>query len=191
MRFPRICLWSSLGLFAIFLLAPAILFPAAVGNTLGRWFRPMADITRYTFVVMTDLPGELMVPHGESFPVACGVTAASRWQWQPQAAKCRFERQPRLTSPIVNGQAHFKLPGQTKPGNLVVRAGDDIRNIPIKPVYRPEITALAAEINLPSYLGYPICTNRVEGGRLELLADSQFRLFGTASRALRSATLRG
>ncbi|MFC1497646.1 hypothetical protein ACFLS1_04110 [Verrucomicrobiota bacterium] len=165
-----------------------LLFPEAGRNTLIRWIRPFSTIERYTFVSIENMPDEQIVPHGEDFEICCQLTKWSRWR--PENASCRMENQPGITARIVSGKAVFRIPGQTAPGILAIRIGDATKNMLVKPVFRPELIQMNAQITLPSYLQRPAQIMPVKNGRAEFLEGSKVLLVGTISRALESAVMK-
>src|SRR5262245_6875159 len=60
--------------------APFVFVPKAATNALARWLAPWAKIERYTFASLEQLPRELIVPHGETFEIACGLKPDSAWK---------------------------------------------------------------------------------------------------------------
>jgi len=186
-RNPRTCAVLA-SVLAVLIAVPFLLFPEAGCNTALRWAKPFAPVERYTFVSIEDLPREQIVPHGESFELACRLAPGSRWR--PERATCRIAEQPEVEAAIENGVAVFRVPGQTAPGLLVLRIGDVTRRILVKPVFRPELRTLTAEVALPDYLERDAETVAIEGGRIRLLEGSTAAFAGAVSRALRSATMR-
>src|SRR5204862_7281628 len=64
------------------------------------------------------------------------------------------------------------------------------RDIAIRPLHRPEMKELAAIVDLPSYLGYPVATQPIQGGSAEFLEGSSVSFAGKTSRALKEATMK-
>ena len=173
------------------LLAVAVLAgltnPAAGLNALRRFLHPVTSIPRYTFVQLEGLWGRRIVPYGEAFDVDCRVKDTSRW-W-PDRARARMGSQPPIAAEAVAGSYRFHVPGQTKPGVLSVRVGDASEQLNILPSFRPDLTALQARLELPDYLGYPVSTQNVQNGALDLPEGSRGTLIGRVSRPLARATL--
>lgn len=165
--------------------APFVFVPKAAVNALARWAMPWAQIERYTFASLEALPPELVVPHGEAFEIACGLKADSAWK--PATASARLNRTEPQQARLEQGRAVFKLTGQTQTGVLAVRVGDATRDIAIRPLHRPEMKELAARVELPTYLGYPLATVPIQGTTAEFLEGSSVRFSGKTSRALKEA----
>lgn len=171
------------------LAAAAVIVPQVASNAFRRWFNPASPVPRFTFVRLSDLPGELVVPHGEPFEVRCRVESGS-W-FHPTRAAGRIGNQPRLDVAVENGHAVFRVPGQTQPDELRLRVGDNTRNIRVEPMHRPELAALRLAIQYPAYLSLAGSTQNLDSSRQTVLDSATVRIMGHASRALGSATLKG
>ena len=169
--------------------ALAIATPEAGWNALMRWFRPAANIERYTFVTIGALPDHLVVAQGEPFELAVGLAPNS--YWRPQAARSHFEGLPSIETPVRGGIATFQLPGQTQQRLLWISLGDVTRSIRIQPAVRPDLRQIRVRLDLPSYLQYPPQEQSIEGGSLAFLPGTSAVLTGEAVRNLASATLDG
>ena len=86
----------------------------------------MADVERYTFVSLEDLPDKWVVAHGESFVIPVTVSESTRRM--PRNGSAKLENQPRIEVPVNNGNAIFEIPGQTREGSLTIN-GDASRKI--------------------------------------------------------------
>ena len=161
------------------------LAPAAGWNALQRWAAPVAGIQRYTFIALENLPAQLVVAHGEPFELVAKVNYRSFWK--PASASGRFELQTKLSAPVQNGQVKLTLPGQTQNGSLRVRLGDASHVIAVKPLHRPALKQLAANVTLPAYLQYPPTNQVVQNATLAVLEGSRVTLNGSATRPLASA----
>lgn len=168
--------------------APFVFAPQAAKNALARWLQPWAQIDRYTFASLEDMPAELVVAHGEAFEIACGLKEES--VWRPRKATARLNAAEAKVDLDKNGRVVFRIAGQTQNGTLVVRVGDATRDIGIRPLHRPEMKELAANVEMPGYLGYPATTVAIQGSRAEFLEGSKVRFAGKTSRALQSATMK-
>ncbi|MCX6997658.1 MAG: hypothetical protein NTV49_11370 [Kiritimatiellaeota bacterium] len=71
--------------------------------------------------------------------------------------------------------------------NVSVRAGDFIKSMRIRPLFRPELLRLQAHIVWPDYLQRPASTEILSNGRLALLYGARVSFAGRANRALGSA----
>ncbi|MDB6152359.1 MAG: hypothetical protein JWL90_812 [Chthoniobacteraceae bacterium] len=173
---------------AAFMLAPFLFAPRAAVNAIARWVMPWAQIERYTFAGLESLPKELVVPHGEAFEIACGLKADSAWK--PDSATARLNRSEPMQAKLEKGRALFHLAGQTHDGTLSVRLGDATRDVAIRPMHRPEIKELSAQVELPAYLGYPASTTPIQGSSAEFLEGSNVRFSAKTSRPLKEASMK-
>jgi len=160
----------------------AAMAPEAAWSTLRRLWRPMSPLPRYTFSRLVDLPEQLIVPSGEPFEIACRLDASSRWH--PAHAVGAVAGQATIRAAFENGATVFRVPGQTEPATIVIRAGDDSAAVRIEPALRPELESLLVSARLPAYLDRGTVTNRVVNGTAEILEGSAVTFVGTASRAL-------
>jgi hypothetical protein len=176
------------GLLAALTAAPFVFVPKAATNALVRWFVPWAQIERYTFASLEALPAELVVPHGEAFEIACGLKADSAWK--PNHATARLNRLEAQDAKLQEGRAVFHITGQTANGTVALRVGDATREIAIRPMHRPEMKELTAQVELPAYLGYPAANVPIPGSSAEFLEGSNVRFSGKTSRALQAATMK-
>jgi hypothetical protein len=176
------------GILALVAATPFVFTPAAAKNALSRWIAPWAAIERYTFADLDALPRELIVPHGEPFEIACGLTQDS--VWKPANATARLNDSEPLRASLQQGRALFRFPGQTRDGALTIRAGDASRDVTIRPMHRPEMKELTATIQFPAYLGYPDLTLPIQGGSAEFLEGSHVHFEGKISRTLQFASMR-
>lgn len=164
-------------------------FPQAGRNALLRWMNPLAEVERFTFVRIEDMPAELIVAHGEPFEIACIVKRGSRWT--PVRAVCRVDNQPRIEAKVRGARALFRVPGQTQPAALTLRIGDVARSMRILPEHRPALLSLEARVHLPTYLRRGALTTPVQAGLLRVTEGSEVELEGRANRELASASMRG
>ena len=145
---------------------------------------------RYTFAAVEPLPAEIVVPHGEPFRVAVRLAADSLWH--PRQGRVQLEAQQPVLSPLQDGGYQFELPALITEGRLQVRIGDARQVVRIKPMLRPELTSIVAEVTLPAYLGQPNpLTKDVRGGAVALVKGSRARFAATASRKLSAASVDG
>ncbi|HVT28966.1 MAG TPA: hypothetical protein VHE81_13205 [Lacipirellulaceae bacterium] len=168
----------------------AILVPAAAGNAFARLARPWSGTPRYTFAALEPLPNELVVAHGEAFPISAKLTQSSLWH--PSHATARLASQQPITADLAHGGYHFTFPAQIESGNLRLRVGDATFNIDIQPKLRPELTKITAKVRLPDYLGHPgIEECDVRGGTVALVKGSRVSFAPTVNRPLHSAQANG
>lgn len=181
------------GLAAVSLVATAllaVLFSAATGNAWARFLAPWSNTPRYTFAALEPLPHEIVVAHGEPFQV--DVQLAPGALWRPPLGRARLDKQQPVESPLQNGAYRFQLPPRIAAGRLHVSVGDWEEMVRIKPVVRPELRSIVAEITLPDYLGRPRpLTEDVRGGAVSLVKGSRAAFVATASRTLSAAEIDG
>jgi len=183
--------WGSLAVvFGATVVALGVAFPAATANAWQRFLAPWAETPRYTFAAVKSLHSEIVVPHGEPFQVDVNLEEGSLWQ--PRQAWARLGEQPPAQAPLEDGCYRFQLPGQIAEARLYVSIGDARQVARIKPVLRPELTAIVADVTLPAYLGqsHPVSMD-VRGGAISLVKGSRVRFKATANRNLSSATVDG
>jgi hypothetical protein len=178
----------ALAVIAVTLLAVCLAVPAAGWNALQRWALPLAAIDRFTFVEIELAASPLIVPHGEPFEVPAQVRY--RAFWQPAQARARYGQQPELRAQVSDGAVRMAVPGQTQPGQLVVRLGDAQAVIAVEPTHRPALRELRAAIQLPGYLKYPEQQETVRGGSLPLLEGSRASFRGEVNRPIESVRMR-
>ena len=168
--------------------APFVLVPRAATNAVQRWAMPWADIERYTFTTVEQLPSELFVAHGEEFPLIVGLRADA--VWKPGSAAAQIAQQPKIVAEVLEGKALFKFPGQTREGTLSLRFGDFLKDIVVHPLHRPELKELAARVQFPDYLGYPEMRSQIHGSAADFLAGSKVAFEGKISRGVGSGEMR-
>jgi len=180
--------WMPLALVATALAVAALVaMPSAARNAWARWLRPISPVERFTFARLEKLPPKQVVPWGEDFAVEARLRPDS--EWKPSQGRARVERQMPVTAKAEADRYRFALTGQTKSGRLVVAVGDAQERTTIEPVFRPDLAALTAEVELPGYLGYPKQTVDVRKGALDLVEGSRVTFSGRASRVLREVRL--
>src|SRR6185295_15152561 len=70
--------------------------------------------------------------------------------------------------------------------------GDARYNIEVDPKLRPELTAIAAKVRLPVYLGQPAVQERdARGGSVAMVKGSRVTFAPTVNRPLQSAKVNG
>jgi hypothetical protein len=128
--------------------AALVAAPSAARNAWARWLRPSSYVERFTFTRLEKMEAKRVVPYGEDFNVEARLRPDS--EWKPDRARARVERQTPVTAKADAGRYKFALPGQTKQGALAVSVGDARERTMVEPVFRPDLAALTAEIELPS-----------------------------------------
>ena len=180
--------FACCGVFLLVLI-PFLIFPDAGLNALKRWLAPMADVERYTFVSLENLPDKWVVAHGESFVIPVTVSESTRRM--PRNGSAKLENQPRIEVPVNNGNAIFEIPGQTREGSLTIKMGDASRKIWVVPAHRTEVRSVTGQVSLPEYLRRPVLSNRVQQASLEVVEGSRLQLMVETTRKLASVTASG
>ena len=188
---PRHRLWLTAA--AVPLLAAAAaawLAPEAAVNSWARFLAPWWRVERFTFTRVEPLPETIVVPHGESAAVAVALAADTRWH--PEEARLRVGGQTPLESRLEADGYAFTIPPQLSPATVGLAVGDWRQRPRIEPMLRPQIVGLAAEMQLPAYLGRPdLIRQEVRGGTLVPVAGSTISIVATADRDLAAATVDG
>jgi hypothetical protein len=174
-------------LLALLVTAAFVMVPSAGRNAVARWLRPWAAVPRFTFTWLERLPEKRVVAYGEAFVVESSLAPQS--QWRPSSGRARFEKQMAVNAGREEERYRFAIPGQTKPGELVVAVGDARDAMRIEPVFRPDLAELTAMVELPGYLGYPSMTVDARKGAVELVEGSSVAFSGRVSRALSAVTM--
>lgn len=180
----RATIATSLILLAI---AGWIIIPEAGLNTLRRWSQPGANISRHTLVQLDGFPNQQIVAKGEPFDIS--GTIEYRSFWKPKIASAQFQNNQPKAAMINDGKVQFTVPGQIEDGNLTVKAGDSKQTIKIRPLQRPAMRELVAEVKLPNYLNYPTQNETVQAGFLPVLRGSKITFRGRVSRKLKHAQI--
>jgi len=171
-------------------LAAAVLVPEAAANAWTRFIAPLWPVTRYTFARLEPLPEAIVVAHGEPATIELQLAEATRSK--PARAVVRIGRQEKLSAQLAEGRYAVPVPPQIVPAGVAVAAGDWRQQTRIEPMLRPEITNLAAEISLPSYLERPnVIRQEVRSGTLTAVEGSSIVIAATANRELALATVDG
>jgi hypothetical protein len=182
--------WAyAAGLVTVLTAVPFLMAPLrhAATNAAQRWAMPWADIERFTFTTVEQLPKDIYVAHGEEFPLLVGVRPDA--QWTPDSASAHIGDQSKIVAEVREGKALFKFPGQTREGVISLRIGDYLKDITVHPLHRPELKELSAKVQLPEYLGYPELKSPVHGSGAEFLEGSKVALVGKISRAVGTGSL--
>lgn len=168
--------------------ALGMIFPAAAKNAWARFTSPLSGVDRYTFAALDGVPSKVVVPHGETFPIA--IKLAPNSEWNPSTASASIGTQTKLESPISDNAYAFDIPPQISDGTLELQIGDATPSILIEPKLRPELEGLTAKIYLPSYLNRSETIQKdVRGGGITIVRGSSLSLQGDASNILKDAFL--
>lgn len=161
-----------------------ILFPKAGFNSIARLL-PWSRAPRYTLVQLRDLPRTMLVPHGEEFKVSGAVHYDSFWT--PKNVAARFGRFLAGSTNISSGSFTLTLPGRLEEGDLRVQIGDAEGIVRVKPMLRPSLKNLEANVELPGYLKLPARSLNAQGGSLTVVEGSKASFTGQISRPIENA----
>ena len=171
----------------LFVVGAFILLPKAGLNALQRWLMPLSDTPRYTLTKFDNLPERLIVPLGEPFELEAPLAKDS--EKSPTTARARLAAQSWQQSTKKNRSYNFQFPGQQKPGDIALAAGDARARIKVIPTLPPSLESVDATITLPDYLQRSEQQIDIRSGTLQILAGSSVTLHANASRALESGLL--
>ncbi len=165
--------------------------PSAAINTWGRFLTPWREVPRFTFASLSNLPDQLIVPHGEPYAWKLQLAADSRWR--PDEANVYFEIQSPSNAKLTpEGSYVLALPAMTYSQTLDLRVGDVRKKVRIEPLPRPELMTVNASIRLPSYLEIDALQERdARSGSITVVAGSTVEITANASRTLQSAMVSG
>lgn len=166
-----------------------LVVPLAAKNALARFAMPWRDTPRYTFAAVSPLPSQIVVPHGEAFPIE--LKLKSDTAWHPQMGRASLRSQV-LTAQADGDSFRFEVPPQIAASDLHLRVGDWMQTVHIQPMSRPELTAIRGTIQLPEYLQRSEPLERdIRGGAISAVKGSEITFQATASRELAAATVAG
>lgn len=160
-------------------------FPRAGLNAAARTAAPWANIPRFTLVEIAGLPNELLVPHGEQFSIAGQINYRSFWK--PGRVAAWFGRLRSGDAAVNSGQFNLLLAGRTEDGLLRIKAGDAESRVRVRPLLRPSLKNLEANVALPDYLRLPARIENAQGGSLTVVEGSKASFHGKVSRPLKQA----
>lgn len=181
---PRHRLWASLAAIpvgaALLVLA---LFPSAASNAWARFAAPWQPTPRYTFTNVEQLAERVIVPHGEATIVP--IKLLNHSNWHPTQGTVKIGSQLPLTAELKEGRYEFAVPPQIDASRLDLQIGDARQRTRVEPMLRPELTHVAAEIQLPAYLNRTQPLHKdIRGGTVTVVNGSTATLTVTASRPL-------
>lgn len=172
---------------AVLGLLTLIVVPSAAWNAIQRFAFPLAQIDRYTFTSLEEVPNRLVVPIGEEFPLQ--LRLASQSQWTPQEGRVQLDRSNSLTAGLDNGSYSFAIPAQLEPTAIRVAIGDAAPSIAVEPAPRPELQSLVAKIRLPEYLEIDQKIEKdIRGGVISVVQGSTLQLTSKTNKPLAAAT---
>ncbi len=186
---PRHRHWAwGTGLVMTIAAAALVIVPAASTNALARWLFPWRDTPRYTFVQLSDIPDQMVVPYAEPFQI--NARLATHSQWKPQSGSAQYGRQNAVEASLNDDRYQFSLPPQKDPDALTIAIGDARKQVHIAPTSRPELTEVMAHIELPEYLRYDSYPDQdVRSGSLSVIKGSRVAVSASVTRGLSEATL--
>lgn len=158
----------------------ALVSPPALLNALVRWIAPWRDTPRFTLSALRDLPGRMVVPHGEDF--SFGGRVEFRSFWKPSTVQGRFQDGATVAATVANGAFTLHVPGRVEPGPLELVFGDSTHSIQIEPLHRPSLSSIEARVRLPEYVGREPGSEKVASGLLKVLRGSQVGLVAALTR---------
>ncbi len=161
------------------------LFPDAALNSALRWSRPLGSLGRYTFVVLSGHEGPFYVARGE--PAELVVALDGRSAWFPQVLRYWIPGGDAGVADFADGEARVMLESVHEDSDIRVRAGDALGTLHVRPVHRPALLSLDAEIGYPVYTGRGKISSKLDSNALKLLRGASYSLEGAVSRELRSA----
>ena len=156
----------------------------AVLNTLERWVNPFSSTSRYTFVQLNDLPEQMIVLHGEDFKLDVSLKEDSRYK--PDQISWNYSGLDENIADLSEGKVTLNLPGQTSITTLTISAYDFKKEITIKPVHRPAVSEIFANITMPEYLQHNDISFEVQGNSFEVIQGSKYNISGKMSNTLYS-----
>ena len=156
----------------------------AVLNSLERWVNPFSSASRYTFVQMEELPEQIIVLHGEDFSLDVALKSDSRFK--PETLSWQYRGLEKNTVALKEGKTTLSLPGQTAITTLTVSAYDFSKEITIKPVHRPAVSEIFANITMPDYLKHKDISFEVQGNSFEVIEGSKYTISGKMTNPLYS-----
>lgn len=162
------------------------MLPQVAKNSLFRWFKPIASISRFTFIVLEKQDKVRYVAKGEPDEIPFKLAPESKWN----PGKL-FYFIPGISSgstEFKGKEAKVKVEGLNEPVKLTVRAGDTSQTLTLDPVHRPALITLNSKVIYPEYTGREVKTSKLDNGVLKILSGSRYALEGTVSRKLASAT---
>ncbi len=166
-----------------------VFLPLAARNSWARFVAPWGNTPRYTFAAVESVPHDMVVPHGEEFPLS--LRLAHDAVWRPAGAHLHLSSRD-LTARQQNGVYQFDVPPLIAPAELQVRVGDWAQQIRVEPMVRPELKSIHASAVLPEYLQRTANEEmEIRGGGISLVEGSKVTLTATATRTLASATVAG
>jgi hypothetical protein len=180
-------IWGSAAVLGLtMILGLAITLPDATQNAWARLLAPWQNIPRYTFTKLTPLPPSLVAAHGE--PLTLTVTLDEKTVWQPVHGRLTLAQHPTIQSELQDGQYTFQLPAPIHSHAIQLQIGDARHRMRIEPVLRPELSGVAAQVELPEYLQRSESLRKdVRGGTITLVRGSQAQFEATANRELSAA----
>jgi adenylate kinase family enzyme len=166
----------------------AVLVQPACVNAFQRWMMPWHSIPRYTFTQIFPLPGDMVVPRGEAFPVTARLKPQSLWFPSHASPSVSHRTLPEVSR--NNDRYELVLPPQADRGQLRLQIGDFQDSVNLNVVDRPALATIDAKISLPDYLQRTESSVAdVRGGSVTVVRGSTITLSGNVSRDLSRMTM--
>jgi len=162
--------------------ATVLVSPEVAGNAAARWLRPWSTIERYTLVGWAEPERSITVPLGEPFSVE--GRPVYRSFWKPKSGWARIDRGAKRPFSMTGEHLRAELPGLTQDSEIEIRLGDARRRVQARPVPRPTLRTMGAQVEFPEYLQYGTTNLSVLGGVVSVVEGSTVRWVGEANRAL-------
>ncbi len=181
--------WMAAGPLLLACLLPA-LFPGAAANAWARFLFPWQSVERFTFTRVGRLPDSIVIPHGE--PAELALLLAADSQWRPAQARAQVGSAASITADRDGDGYRLGLPPQLATVPLQMTVGDARQRVTLLPTLRPEITSVAATVQLPDYLGRTAPLEKeLRGGGVAVVKGSRVTVIATANRDLSTVTVDG
>lgn len=176
------------GLLVLVVATLGVLYPAASKNALTRLVAPWGTTPRYTFTRIAEIDPEVVVPHGESTVFQVALDEGTRWH--PETAELTIGRGQPVTAKLTDGKYSFELPPQIQSQPMQIRVGDLGTEVSLKPMLRPELSSVVANVELPEYLGRPEA-QQIDSrtGRVTMVRGSKAVVMATANRDLQQGKI--
>jgi hypothetical protein len=128
-------------------------FPGLSKNASLRWAIPWSDLDRETLTLFSSIPTELYTAKGE--PTVLRLTLAKDTKTRPSSIHLTGPGDLSVSASRNGNFYELLIPGQQKPKDLKLDAGDFRGVIPLIPLSRPTITECITEVSYPEYLALP------------------------------------
>lgn len=167
----------------------SVSLPELVMSGARRLTNPFGTTPRFTFVSLSELPAERVVPRDEVSFWAVELSQDTRWS--PRTASLsvgQSELSATVNATDETTRYKFEIPRLYETAVASLRVGDVTAELKLVPKLRPQIREIAARVRLPDYLRAALATddlsvdvvnstiNIIEGGTVSLRATASSRL---------------